>query len=323
MAIAPVGIPQSGYSAVAAASFTVTLSTGTATAGDYDVIVCNVQGTGVSTATPSGWSLIAQCHDNSGVDNRTYGRFRQTGETSVTVSIIGGTSAYGWVSSSYRFVHETTPYGTATIINETSSSTTLPTAALTTTGTGSYEIVVAGIGSGSTSFNTAPAGTVAAIKALGGKRTMLAHAASPSARTILASDFTLSASARGGSAHFELFATATNASPLANAGPDQNVDPWETVILTGAGSSDPDGTIESWAWTQTSGTVVALSSTSVVSPTFEAPGLMAGDTLTFSLAVTDNSGATSSIDTVTVTVGAATEFMLSGGTWQPLKIKTV
>jgi hypothetical protein len=96
-------------------------------------------------------------------------------------------------------------------------------------------------------------------------------------------------------------ANIINQAPTANAGPDQTVTQTQTVTLTGAASSDPDGTIASYAWSQTSGTAVTLSSASAVSPTFTAP--IAPASLVFQLTVTDNQG-TSSIDTVTITIGS-------------------
>ena len=48
---------------------------------------------------------------------------------------------------------------------------------------------------------------------------------------------------------------ATNARPVANAGPDQSVDEQVTVTLDGTASSDADGGI-SYSWAQTAGTSV-------------------------------------------------------------------
>ena len=65
---------------------------------------------------------------------------------------------------------------------------------------------------------------------------------------------------------------------------------------------DPDGTIESYSWTQTAGPSVTLSGADSATPTFTAPDVGAdGDTLTFELTVTDNDGATST-DTVNIVV---------------------
>jgi len=41
-----------------------------------------------------------------------------------------------------------------------------------------------------------------------------------------------------------------NVAPTANAGVDQTVDEGVTVILDSAGSSDPDGTVDSYQWSQ-------------------------------------------------------------------------
>ena len=93
-----------------------------------------------------------------------------------------------------------------------------------------------------------------------------------------------------------------NMPPVSRAGSDQsNITAGATVTLDGSASSDPDGTIASYAWSQTSGTTVVLSSTSVASPTFTAPSESAAQTLTFQLTVTDDDGATNS-DTVDIGV---------------------
>jgi len=112
--------------------------------------------------------------------------------------------------------------------------------------------------------------------------------------------------------------TAANNTPTVDAGADQSVEPFSTVTLTATGS-DTDGTIASYAWTQTSGTGVTLSGTGA-SRTFTAPAAQSSQVLVFSVTCTDDGGATSSPDTVTVTVLPATEFYLSsGGVWQPLQ----
>ncbi|HET9863458.1 MAG TPA: PKD domain-containing protein [Steroidobacteraceae bacterium] len=92
-----------------------------------------------------------------------------------------------------------------------------------------------------------------------------------------------------------------NTPPTANAGPDQVVAPGATVNLNGGGSSDANGTIASYAWTQTAGAAVTLGSPATATPSFIAP--TAPGTLTFQLTVTDNGGASHS-DSVSVTVNA-------------------
>ena len=93
-----------------------------------------------------------------------------------------------------------------------------------------------------------------------------------------------------------------NTDPVANAGADQSVDEQSAVNLNGSGSSDPDGSVASYAWTQTAGTNVVLTGADTATPNFTAPSVSAaGETLTFQLQVTDNEGATDT-DTVDVQV---------------------
>ena len=92
-----------------------------------------------------------------------------------------------------------------------------------------------------------------------------------------------------------------NSSPTANAGAAQTVAAGATVTLAGSGA-DSDGSIATYAWSQTQGATVTLSSTSSAQPTFTAPDVGAVTTLTFSLIVTDNLGASSAASTVNVTV---------------------
>jgi hypothetical protein len=94
-----------------------------------------------------------------------------------------------------------------------------------------------------------------------------------------------------------------NVAPTANAGSNQTVASGVTVTLNGSASSDPDGSIASYAWTQTAGTpAVTLASATTAQPTFVAPTVAMATTFTFSLVVSDNGGAASSASTVNVVV---------------------
>lgn len=93
-----------------------------------------------------------------------------------------------------------------------------------------------------------------------------------------------------------------NVDPVANAGPDQSVDEQSAVALDGSASSDSDGTIDSYSWTQTAGTAVVLAGADTATPGFTAPPVDAsGQLLTFELEVTDNEGG-SATDTVDIQV---------------------
>jgi hypothetical protein len=94
--------------------------------------------------------------------------------------------------------------------------------------------------------------------------------------------------------------------PVADAGLDQTGKVGDQITLNGSGSSDPGGSIASFAWIQTLGEPVTLSGASSATPTFEIPVVdPLGDSLTFSLTVTDNDNNTST-DTVVVDVLPAT-----------------
>lgn len=98
---------------------------------------------------------------------------------------------------------------------------------------------------------------------------------------------------------------AVNQAPSANAGPDQRAISGSTVTLSGVGSADPDGTIAAFTWVQTAGAVVSLAAPGAITTTFVAPPVSQATTLTFSLTVRDNSGATAS-DSVSVIVDPPT-----------------
>ncbi|MBW2621056.1 MAG: hypothetical protein JRC56_06975 [Deltaproteobacteria bacterium] len=93
-----------------------------------------------------------------------------------------------------------------------------------------------------------------------------------------------------------------NEPPIANAGEDQVVYKDDVVILDGSRSSDPDGEIPSYQWTQISGTTVTLAGPTSVLPTFIAPDVgPVEETLTFRLTLTDTGGLQET-DTCSVTV---------------------
>ena len=104
---------------------------------------------------------------------------------------------------------------------------------------------------------------------------------------------------KGGTASDTTTATisGTNKPPVASAGPDQTVNLGSAVSLDGSGSSDPDGSIASHAWSFGDG---ASASGAKVTHTYASAG-----TYTATLTVTDDKGATGQ-DSAAVTVVAPT-----------------
>lgn len=82
-----------------------------------------------------------------------------------------------------------------------------------------------------------------------------------------------------------------NQIPIASAGVDATVDEGATVLLSGSTSTDVDGSIVSYLWTQVSGPSVILSDSTAVNTNFVAPSVSSNSTAEFQLKVTDNLGA--------------------------------
>jgi hypothetical protein len=68
-----------------------------------------------------------------------------------------------------------------------------------------------------------------------------------------------------------------NQAPTADAGPDQTVNEGDSVSLDASGSSDQDGTIASYSWTQTAGTAATLSDANSATPSYKAPDHLTDD----------------------------------------------
>jgi Secretion system C-terminal sorting domain/Domain of unknown function (DUF4832)/PKD domain/Bacterial Ig domain len=99
---------------------------------------------------------------------------------------------------------------------------------------------------------------------------------------------------------------AANIPPVANAGSSKSITlPISSTVLDGSLSSDPDGSIVTYAWTQTAGPSTAtILGGSLVTAT--ASNLVAGQ-YTFQLSVTDNSGAIATAKVKITVVTAAVQ----------------
>ena len=95
--------------------------------------------------------------------------------------------------------------------------------------------------------------------------------------------------------------TALNTAPTANAGPDTSVTAGATAQIFGSASSDPNGDMISYSWTQTGGPSVELSDSFAANPTF-VPVIAA--TYYFDLAASDGFDSATDQVMVTVTAGA-------------------
>lgn len=105
----------------------------------------------------------------------------------------------------------------------------------------------------------------------------------------------------------------SNAPPIADAGTDEaNLEPFATATLDGSGSTDSDGTIVSYAWTQTDGPTVTLIDDDTANCTYVVPATLEGDTATFLLTVTDDEADTGT-DSVTHTWLPHTWWLVTDG----------
>jgi hypothetical protein len=95
-----------------------------------------------------------------------------------------------------------------------------------------------------------------------------------------------------------------NDAPIAAAGAAQTVLENTTATLDGGASSDSDGSIQAYSWTQVANgaPLVGLLDPTAVATTFTAPDVVVTANLVFELVVTDNEGAVSASDLIVVTV---------------------
>ncbi len=95
--------------------------------------------------------------------------------------------------------------------------------------------------------------------------------------------------------------TPVNRAPTANAGGNQTVVGPATLMLDGSASRDSDGSIVSYAWSQTAGQPVAVTGDNTAQLSVTVGEVTVSEQYSFTLTVTDNEGATGT-STATVTV---------------------
>ncbi len=98
-----------------------------------------------------------------------------------------------------------------------------------------------------------------------------------------------------------------NSPPTVDAGPDKNVHSGDRVTLSGS-ATDPDGTIISYAWTQTAGPSVSLYGAASPTLEFTAPNVTKNTVLQFRFTATDDCGGSVSDETVVTVSPASSPF---------------
>jgi subtilisin-like proprotein convertase family protein len=110
---------------------------------------------------------------------------------------------------------------------------------------------------------------------------------------------------RGWSVVFEHGAAPANRAPSASAGSDRTVTAGQTVALSGAGSSDPDGDPLTYQWTRSSGPTVSFApSATARDVSFVAPAVTVPTAIGVRLTVSDGRGGSAQANLI-VTVNPA------------------
>lgn len=293
-----------------------------ATAGDRCLLFC--ENAAAIGAAPAGWTEVASANAGS-----TYGKVfaldaAYASQSPPTITASGGSGGVAWIEHWYDDGGlSVSVAGTAGADTDATSTAYSTTGASITTAAGDVLLsglllkTVSTMTAGPTGITLSQSGATLGTQ-VGNFGARLASASPTNslhygtyhkpvttggtgAPNLVATSGTGGGNATGVGLFVRLRAVAANVAPTANAGPDQTVTAGSVVTLDGTGSTDSDGTIASYAWTQISGTAVTLSSSTAAQPTFTPA---TAGVRVFGLTVTDNLGATSSQDTVQITVNA-------------------
>ena len=301
-----------------------------AVAGDIAVLIAATSSAITTDLTSSGWTVVGTSPTTvSSGRMQVWCKTLVSGDIGATINLTS-TASTRWALAVHVRSGVTQLYPTP-VFNTTSSTTDTPTCESITAVAGTELVSVYGCITNAlaqTLTGTPPAGQTERAdicSASGSQRNAYLLVADESVSAGATGTRTATTVAGAGDARVQsgtvTLAFVANLPPTANAGSDQTVDAGSTVTLHGSGS-DTDGTVASYAWTQVSGPTVTLSSSTVAEPTFTAPAL---GTLVFGLTVTDNGGATSTQDQVTVNVtpAYATVKVRIAGAWvtKPMKVR--
>lgn len=114
-----------------------------------------------------------------------------------------------------------------------------------------------------------------------------------------------------------------NIFPVADAGSDRSAAASSQVVLDGSASSDSDGSIAGFAWSQTGGPPVTLADAEQAIASFTIPATVTvGAQLTFQLTVTDDHGA-SATDDMVVTISTNADPVADAGPDQSVGTETL
>ena len=334
MALAIVQSNSGNTGAASTPSTNATLSTG-ATAGN--VLVMAVSADAYFASPPAGWTLNANSKNETFFGQYVYTKIASNGETTWALAP-GASAAMSWVVIEVSGAAGS--YFDGAVAGFVQSSATTHTSGTLTPTAGQRLLIAAFAGSLNGIALRGVQGWTNSFTELQDTWTVKASGDNNNASVatfLVTANGSTGYSTSGtwengatpqarGAILLSIAATAgANVAPTADAGPDQTVTAGASVTLDGSGSSDVDGTIASYDWLQVAGPAVTLSNSTVVGPTFTAPGT--GGTVVFRLIVTDDDGEPSAEDLVAITVSGfslvASKKIRIGGAWQdkPLKVR--